>query len=282
MDLSGKVENELLDILRDVSQVAESLRISFFVIGAMARDIVLDYGFGIQPSRATRDLDLGVRVADWEIFQALTNGFVASGEFTTSKAAQRFFHIKSNLPVDIVPFGEVGSDAGTISWPPEHVVVMNSIGFEEAYAHTWLVRLSPDLEINVVSPAGWALLKIISWNDRDPSIRVKDAQDLALILKNYSEAGNVDRLFGEESALFEAEDYEFAFAGARLLGIDLAKIAKLETIQKILEILEEETREQSQYMLVADMAPNLSVEFDHFEFHLKLLFKLREGVLEIG
>jgi len=53
MDLSGKIENGLLGVFRDVSKVAASLGISFFVIGATARDIVLDYGFGIQPKQPT-------------------------------------------------------------------------------------------------------------------------------------------------------------------------------------------------------------------------------------
>jgi predicted nucleotidyltransferase len=86
MDLSGKIESGLLGVFRDVSKVAASLGIPFFVIGATARDIVLDYGFGIQPGRATRDLDLGVQVADGEEFQTLSKGLVTSGEFTTSIA----------------------------------------------------------------------------------------------------------------------------------------------------------------------------------------------------
>lgn len=281
MDLSGKIESGLLGVIRDVSKVAASLGIPFFVIGATARDIVLDYGFGIQPSRATLDLDLGVRVADWEEFQALTKGLVASGAFTTSPAAQRFFHQKSSFPVDIVPFGKISAIGGAISWPPEHEVEMNILGFEEAYAHAWMVQLSSDLEICFASPAGWALLKIISWNDRDRSARMKDAQDLALILRNYAEAGNVDRLYGEESALFQAEEYEFEYAGARLLGRDLAKIAKPETVRSVLEVLERETREQLQYRLVAEMDVNRIAEAEHFEYHLKLLLKLKQGISEV-
>lgn len=281
MDLSGKIESGLLGVFRDVSKVAASIGIPFFVIGATARDIVLDYGFGIQPSRATLDLDLGVRVADWEEFQALTEGLVASGEFTASPAAQRFFHKKSRFPVDIVPFGKISAIGGVISWPPEHAVEMNILGFDEAYTHAWVVRLSNHLEISFASPAGWALLKIISWNDRDCSARMKDAQDLALILRNYAEAGNEERLFGEESALFLDEEYEFEYAGARLLGRDLAKIAKPETVQSVLEVLERETREQSQYRLVAEMDVNRITKVEHFEYHLKLLLKLKQGISEV-
>lgn len=281
MDLSGKIEPGLLGVLRDVSHVAASLGIPFFVIGATARDIVLDHGFGIQPSRATRDLDLGVQVANWEEFQSLAKGLVAPGEFTTSTAAQRFFHKSSGLPVDIVPFGGIAASSGAILWPPEDTVEMNILGFDEAYAHAWAVRLSEDLEIPLASPAGWALLKIISWNDRDRSARVKDAQDLALILRHYAEAGNADRLYEEESALFEEEGYDFELAGARLLGRDLAKIAKSETAQAVMIILARETRDQEQYHLVREMSANRIAEGELFELHLNLLKKFKQGISEI-
>lgn len=281
MDLSGKIENGLLGVFRDVSNVAASLSIPFFVIGATARDIVLECGFEIQPSRATLDLDLGVQVADWEEFQALTKGLATSGEFTTGSAAQKFFHKKSGLPIDIVPFGKIATRGGAISWPPEHAVAMNILGFEEAYTHALTVRLSSDLQISFASPAGWALLKIISWNDRDHSARIKDAQDLALILRKYAEAGNIDRLYDEDSALIQEEGYDLEYAGARLLGRDLAKIAKQETVESILEILERETQDQSQYRLVVDMSTNRIAETDIFEYHMKLLTKLKQGISEI-
>lgn len=280
MDLSGKIDNSLLGVLHDVSLVATSLDIPFFVIGATARDIVLEHGFGIRPSRATRDLDLGVRVADWQEFQALTTVLINSDKFTASSATQRIFHKENALPVDIVPFGEIGDGGSAISWPPEHAVEMNIIGFEEAYAHAWPVRLSHDLKIYFASPAGWALLKIISWNDRDHSARVKDAQDLALILGNYADAGNADRLYDEESVLLEAEEFEFAYAGARLLGRDLAEIAKQETMQMVLDILERETEDESEYRLVREMATSRINESDHFKYNLKLLHKLKEGIAE--
>jgi predicted nucleotidyltransferase len=281
LDLSGKIESGLMGVLRDVSIVAASLGIPFFVIGATARDIVLDYGFGIQPGRATRDLDLGVQVADWEKFQALTKGLVATGEFATSPATQRFFHKNSSLPVDIVPFGGIAASRGAILWPPEHAVEMNILGFEEAYAHAWAVRLSTDLEIPFASPAGWALLKIIPWDDRDRSVSVKDAQDLALILRNYVQAGNADRLYDEEGTLFQEEAYEFEYAGARLLGRDLAKIAKPETVQAVMDILERETREQTKYRLVAEMSATRIAEAGRFDDHLKLLLKLSQGISEV-
>ncbi len=61
-NLSGKLESSLVEVLGVVNQVAITLGIHFFVVGAMARDIVLEYCHAIPPPRGTRDLDIGVEV----------------------------------------------------------------------------------------------------------------------------------------------------------------------------------------------------------------------------
>lgn len=103
-----------------------------------------------------------------------------------------------------------------------------------------------------------------------------------MILRKYVEAGNVDRLYGEEGDLFQEEGYEFEYAGARLLGRDLAKIAKRGTVGAVLEILERETGNRSQYRLVTEMSVNRTAEAELFEYHLKLLLKLKQGISEVS
>jgi hypothetical protein len=61
LDLSGKVDAGIVEIFKAVAQVVEYLETPFFVVGATARDIVLALGYGIKPSRATHDLDLGAK-----------------------------------------------------------------------------------------------------------------------------------------------------------------------------------------------------------------------------
>ena len=59
LDLSGKIDRFTVGLLNTIADVAESLNIQFFVIGAKARDIILSEGYGIQTGRATQDIDLG-------------------------------------------------------------------------------------------------------------------------------------------------------------------------------------------------------------------------------
>ena len=279
LDLSGKINTGSVEIFQTVADVAAALDIPFFVIGATARDIVLEFGYGISPSRATRDIDLGVKVADWQQFEELSEALVASGKFRKSSATQRFFYT-DNCPLDIVPFGPISQNDISIKWPPRQEVEMNILGFEESFSHALLVKLRHDLEIHFASPVGWALLKIVSWGERDAGERVKDALDLGLILRNYAEAGNEERLYGIEAAMLEQEEYDLQMAGARLLGRDICKISHPESLKKIVAILDQETGEQDRYRLATEMREGHIGESEKFEHNLQLLEKLKQGIIE--
>lgn len=59
------IDPVLRTILLHASNAAKALEIAFFVGGAMARDILLVHVFGQEVRRATRDVDLGIYIADW-------------------------------------------------------------------------------------------------------------------------------------------------------------------------------------------------------------------------
>lgn len=281
LDLSGKINPELVEIYKTVAQVADGLGIPFFVVGATARDMVLELGYGISPSRATHDIDLGVKVADWQQFNALKEGLIATGSFRSCESAQRIFHV-TGWPMDIVPFGQISGPESSIAWPPRQEVEMNVMGFDEAHTHSMLVKLesNPDFLVRFASPAGWALLKIIAWAARTDGAQVKDALDLLLILKNYAEAGNSDRLYESEQELLIEEGHDLEYAGARLLGRDITGIAKQESRNKVLEILKQEISDDSRFALATNMIRNRVLAREEFEKNLTLIKKLCQGVEE--
>src|SRR3972149_6497386 len=63
-DISGKIDPLFVRNLFEIKKVADSLAINFFVVGATARDFVLEHCYNIKSPRSTRDIDLGVEVAD--------------------------------------------------------------------------------------------------------------------------------------------------------------------------------------------------------------------------
>ncbi|MBN4055509.1 hypothetical protein JYU12_02065, partial [bacterium AH-315-K03] len=52
LNISGKIDSETVALYESVSDTAEKLDIPFVVVGASARDIVLQYGYGAQSQRA--------------------------------------------------------------------------------------------------------------------------------------------------------------------------------------------------------------------------------------
>jgi predicted nucleotidyltransferase len=278
-NLSGKIDQQTIAALSLVKEVADSLSIPFFVVGASARDIILKHCYGIEPPRITRDIDLGVEVAGWEQFNQLRESLLSMGKFSSTSQRHRLQF--DSVLIDIVPFGAITDERRQISWPPEHEIFMSMVGFKEAYEYSVTVRLSsaPELDIKVPTLPGLALMKIISWKEGHPE-RQKDAEDLLLIMQKYEEAGNFDRLYEKEQSLLEEENFDTRYASIRLLGRDLAMMADPYTLDTVRTILGEETGQRSQYRLVTDMIRGTVASDTKFDEILSQLEKLRQGLVE--
>jgi predicted nucleotidyltransferase len=185
------------------------------------------------------------------------------------------------LPVDIIPFGPIAIPDAKITWPNSPDFTMNMLGFEEAHAFSLNVRLSDDpiLEVRVSAPQSLAIMKLISWDERAGGDR--DASDLFLIMSNYLDLGNTDRLTNDAFDLLEEPDFDYERAGARLLGRDMAASCNAETAGHLLKILVRETGEKDRYRLVEDMGGRgIFGDGGKFEKILDLLDNLRIGFVE--
>lgn len=275
MDISSKFDNPIfVDLLRTVDSVAASLGIPFFVVGATARDIVMWYGHGVRPSRATRDIDLGFSVSNWEQFEELKKALISTGDFEqiTQKTRMVF---KKSTKVDLLPFGEIVDANVKIAWPPDGDTELNLLGFDEAFDTAITVRVSddPSLEVKIASAAGLVLLKIFAWDDRKPGN--KDAIDLGILIRSYMQIGNGGRIYDEHDDLLKAEPFDYEVAGSHLLGRDLAAICQEETRKKIVQILDRELDGEGDLPLVVQSAassPQMEKTLDFWEairFELK-------------
>jgi predicted nucleotidyltransferase len=217
-----------LDVLALVERVMRELRLDYFVTGAMARDVLLYHVFGLETGRATLDVDLAVAVDSWREFERVKARLVETGVVTTDKnRPHRLFYRATpegeRYPLDLLPFGGLEQRPGEIAWPPDLSVVMNVAGYREALAAAEQVELRPGVVVRVASLPSLAVLKLFAWDDRglgDP----RDALDFGVLLHSYGEAGNEDRLYGDEMPLLEAVDYDVDLASPRLLGKAAARI----------------------------------------------------------
>jgi len=282
LDLTGKIDSSRVEAISLISDVARSRKVSFFLIGAAARDFILMHGYNIASPRATLDIDLGIRVPDWDQFMKLRQDLMNSGEFTETKEIHRLKYHDA-LRIDLIPFGPIADSRGSFKWPPDHEVEMSIVGFEEAHAHAVkvILRSNPLLQISVASVAGLAIMKILSWKDGSPG-REKDAGDLAFILKSYTytEDGNIERILNEESDLLEEDDYDYILAGARVLGRDMAVILDPSTKKIVLDILSEEIDAKDRSRLIGDIIKSGILMSENFTYIHTLLNDLKKGILD--
>ncbi len=240
--------------------------------------MVFQHGFGIKAPLATKDIDLAIQISNWDEFEELKKGLIDNGQFTETRIAHTLEY-NNLIPIDIVPFGEINEKDSSISWPPDHDIQMNVLGFDDAFNDAMLVRLKakPELDILVVSPTSLVALKLIAWKDRAPA-NTKDAIDLIFIIRNYLDIGNNERLFEEHPDLVD-DDFDYVRTGARLLGRDLVNSLEERTITALNQILDEQTIENDKYLLVEDMSRDGSDKL--FEENLTLLKSLRQGIIDV-
>ena len=245
----------------------------YLVVGATARDIVYHHRFGTPVKRATTDVDFGIQVSSWKAFESLSQALVSEG-FKATKAAHRFF-CPNNTQLDIVPFGAIEDNKANIQWPPNGEIEMNVLGFKEALDHAFLIEITsePAVNIPVASPQGLMILKLIAWNDRDRTMRERDALDIAYLLNNYdADKLVVERLYEEN--IIGQYDYDVILASAHLLGNDSAAIASDATKRKVKAIINNSASSIDENILVIGMCTRVETEY---EKNLKLLNAFAKG-----
>lgn len=259
MQIIKPVGELTVEIVREIQRTTKALGVDLLLVGAQAKVILLENLFGLNPGRATADIDFAFAVESWVQFDHIKQSLIATGNFRElPKTAQRLLYksslIEREYIVDIIPFGAVQDDKNMIAWPPDMDVVMSVAGYQEALDSALLVEFDTDLTIKVVSLPGLAVLKIFAWAERGTTTENKDAIDLLTLLHTYHEAGNADRIYDEpDGEVLESLYYNPDRMGAWLLGHDVAAIANKSTIKAIRVLLDNKKKS-----LVLQMAKSLS------------------------
>lgn len=273
------VEPLTLMVIGEVHQAAKELGVPVFMVGAVARIILLENIHGLKAGRATTDVDFAFALDDWDQFKRIKNLLLANPRFDESKHVEHRLHFR--LPerehpynVDLIPFGGVEARPNTIAWPPDMEVMMNVAGFGDALAAAVTVEVSPGMEIAVASLPGITILKVFAWADRRRE-NPKDAIDLVALLRSYNEAGNADRIYDDAGALaaLEAVEYDPELAGAWLLGGDVATMASRSTVAGLEDLLNGTARDR----LVEDMSRAMKGRKDAVEYAHRLLEQFTKG-----
>jgi predicted nucleotidyltransferase len=215
-----------LQIIRLIDGILHGAGIPYMLVGATARDLLLHHVYGLPVTRATYDVDFAILVDSWEQFATVKQLFLeVPGFIDKGRDKQRLFYQQAPAApetiIDIIPFGKLEAGDRTIAWPPDAEVVMNVAAFSDVFKGALVVELEPTLQIPIPSLAGLVILKLFAWLDRRDG---RDVQDLRNLLETYTEAGNEDRLYEEETVELEHVDFDTVLGGAFLLGKDARQI----------------------------------------------------------
>jgi len=278
-NLSGKINASFIEALLEIKGIAKGLDLDFIIVGAFARDIVMEHLHKLPSQRLTQDIDVAVCVACWEEYGTLSDSLLSTGRFLKGDQKQRFIFKgrATDRIIDIIPFGEISDHMSKIFWRPEQETIMTTLGFLEIYRNATTFRLNetPILDVKVPTIPGLAAMKLLAWNEGYPD-RGKDAEDLIFIMRNYHKAGIEERLYGPEVDLLKDEGFYNEIAGIRLLGRDMARLLGSESAGAIMTILNNEAGDICQFRLVNQMV-GTPLDVDSLMSRLE---KLKQGFQE--
>lgn len=217
---SEKLEHPLLKkLLTDIIPVFQKLEIKFFVIGATARDIIMEL-HGERSGRRTQDIDIAIAVDKWEEFKTIEDEITQLADFKKDPKQQQRFLYLNDYQLDVVPYGGITTAEDKIFWPPDQSFAMTVLGFEEAEKDLVRIKIDDTLEIDIVSLAGIFILKLVAWKDRHHKGN-KDADDMGFILLNYLNIHEERAAMEHYEEVYEIEEFTITKAGSALLGIDI-------------------------------------------------------------
>lgn len=269
-----------LMVIGEIQQAAVRFGAPVFLVGAVARIILLENVHGLRAGRATTDVDFAFALDTWEQFKAIKTFLLENSRFNAAEhVAHRLYFRAPGLEhaykVDLIPFGKIETSTNMIAWPPDMAIMMNVAGFSDAFTAAVSVEVSPGLEIAVASLPGIAILKLFAWADRRQE-NPKDALDLLTLLRSYHEAGNENRIYEDASALvaLEAVGYDPELAGAWLLGKDVSAMAFASTVAGLEALLKNGT---TRGRLSEDLSRGMKGRDDSMVYSHRLLEQFTKG-----
>jgi len=260
---SEKLEHPLLKkLLGELIPVFQKLEVKFFVIGATARDIIMEL-HGEKSGRRTQDIDIAIAVDKWEEFSTIEKEITELLNFKKDPKQQQRFLYLDDFQLDIVPYGGVTTAEDKIFWPPDQSFAMTVLGFEEAEKDLVRVKIDDTLEIDIVSLAGIFILKLVAWKDRHYKGN-KDADDMGFILLNYLNIHEERAAMEYYDEVYGIENFTITKAGAVLLGIDInILVSDNETTKaKLKAIIETEINVEENSVLFNQILETNHIKFD--------------------
>jgi len=205
-DASAHSADYPLTVLRNLQNTMGD----WVLIGAFARDLVINVAAGLPRGSETLDVDIAIAVADDAQYQARVAGLGKQG-------GSRIRFRTDGFAVDVIAYGGIAPD----NQFDDEGTTLDVTGLAEARACAFHVVLAEDLSILCASLHAQVLLKLVAWQARSAAT-VKDARDLGLLLEASHNGLYAEQMWGDDEAL-EACGYVPDLAGAYRVGRLIAR-----------------------------------------------------------
>lgn len=211
------------DFFALINSVCDQYSLSYFVIGAFARDIILEHIFGQEGGLATKDIDIAIQLKSWDEYKLFTKELIDCHGFKQGRNAHEYV-APNGIITDIVPYGELEKNRSIIF--PGYDREINMIGFQEVDAAAMEILIDGQVTTWIASIESIVMLKLFAWKDRQPSISSeKHVRDIALIIDAYY-LSKVAEFAEEFSDLFDTDDFDERGVGARAIGRRIGQLSK--------------------------------------------------------
>ena len=275
---SENFSNPLLkELLEKLTGFFNSIGSEYYVIGAIARDIILSGIHKQVSARKTNDLDIAIAIPDWSKFNEISTNLCKLEGFTKSKEQTQRFYYHEYFQLDIIPFGGIAHTDKYIYWPPDESKAMSVAGFSDVVKHALEISVDNSFTIHVATLPGIFILKLNAWRGRNIETN-RDADDMAFIISCYLEINEL-RAVKENYDLYEANNFSTFIAGASLLGRDMKVIlgTNPEILIEFLDIMSKDLAKKEESLLINQMIETHSeLKFeDAYYGLLSLMFELK-------
>ena len=108
MNWNNAIDTQLKEVLGTLENVFDQLKIDFFVIGAVARDIW--YAESGRISRRTKDIDFVVFVGNGDGYEAIKEHLKQKKGYRDTRTNSFVLLTSDGIQVDILPFGGIEKD----------------------------------------------------------------------------------------------------------------------------------------------------------------------------
>ncbi|MCF6352224.1 MAG: hypothetical protein L3J06_04355 [Cyclobacteriaceae bacterium] len=262
IDLSKARFNNFKAVFNHLEKALKEEGIDFYVLGALARDML--FSMGSIATRTTADVDIAVYIntPNKNSYDLLRINLINNHQFTAPKNNSFAIISPSGVIIDLLPFGEIEIEDG-VSITGQGLSTIKVNGFKEVNAKGLQQVVSHEIGIfKLAKLSSIIMLKLIAFNDR-PEVRTNDPEDVASIIAHYFDL-NATNIYENHNDLFKEEEVALELIAAYVIGREIKKVLNENQVlqKRVIGILENHILKEDKSTFILGMIGDHCTQVD--------------------